>query len=172
MAVAERVCLAVVTGAHGLAGEVRLRTFTGEPEAVAAYGPLEDASGRSRLRITSLRVTTKDVIARFDGIADRTAAEGLKGTELWLPRERLPEPDDDEWYVADLQGLDVVDQGGRLVGRVRAVTDHGAGDVVEILAPDGKELVLPFTRNLFPDVDPVAGRMVMAPNDVLEAASR
>ncbi len=166
----KRVCVGVVTTAHGVRGDVKLRAFTAEPEAVAAYGPLQDASGERQFRVTDLRVTPKGVVAHFAGIDDRNAAEALRGVELWVDRAALPATDEDEWYVEDLQGLEVVDERGRTVGRVRAVVDYGAGDVVEILAGGGEELSLPFTRERFPEVDVAGGRLVMAPVVELEVA--
>jgi len=168
MAVA-RVCLGVVTGAHGVRGEVRLRPFTAEAEAVERYGALEDAAGTRRFEVRVVRVDPKGVVARIRGVDDRDAALALRGTELWLPRERLPEPEPEEWYVDDLKGLDVVRPDGATIGRVRAVVDHGGGDVVEILTTEGGEWVLPFTRANFPEVDPINGRLVVELPETLEA---
>ncbi|MFW5681278.1 MAG: ribosome maturation factor RimM [Pseudomonadota bacterium] len=166
----KRVCLGVVTAAHGVRGEVKLRPFTADPADIAAYGPLEDAAGTRRLVITELKVTPKAVVARFAGIDDRDAAEALRGTELWIDRAALPPTDVDEWYIEDLVDLEVVDEQGRSVGRVRAVVDHGAGDVVEIRTSDGRDLALPFTRAQFPEVDVPGGRLVMAPVEELVVA--
>lgn len=172
MAGERRICLGVVTGAHGVRGEVRLRSFTAEPEAIADYGPLEDAAGARRYRVLRVQTTAKAVVARLEGVDDRSAAEALRGTELWIDRARLPEPDVDEWYLDDLKGLAVEDEQGAAVGTVRAVADYGAGDVVEIVTTDGKDLVLPFTRAQFPIVDTGAGRLVMAEPAFLEAGAR
>ena len=166
---ARRVCLGVITGAHGVRGEVKVRPFTAEPDALDAYGALENAAGDRGLELHVVRVTAKGVICRLDGVDDRDAALALKGAELWLPRERLPEPADDEWYVDDLKGLAVVDDAGARLGRVRAVADHGGGDVVEILTDDGRELVVPFTRAHVPTVDVAAGLLVVAAPAWLEA---
>lgn len=169
---ARRVCLGVITGTHGVRGEVKVRPFTAEPDALDAYGEVEDAHGRRRFALTVTRVSAKGVICRIAGVDDRDAALALRGTELWLPRERLPEPDADEWYVDDLRGLQVVDTDGQSIGRVRAVVDHGGGDVVEILAEDGRELVVPFTRAHVPEVDLGAGRLVIAAPEWIEAGAR
>jgi len=166
-----RVCLGVITGAHGVRGEVKVRPFTAEPGAVDRYGEVEDTAGTRRLSLRVVRVSARGVIARIDGIAERDAAEALRGTELWVPRERLPEPEPDEWYVDDLKGLAVVDTEGAPVGRVRAVVDHGGGDVVEIVTDGGRELVLPFTTANFPEVDPAAGRLVTALPEEIEAGA-
>jgi len=166
---ARRVCLGVITGAHGVRGEVKVRPFTAEPEALDAYGELETAAGERQLALRVVRVTTKGVVCRIAGVEDRDAALALRGTELWLPRARLPEPDEDEWYVDDLKGLAVVDTEGAPLGRVRAVADHGGGDVVEIVAADGREVVVPFTRAHVPEVDVAAGRLVVAAPEWVEA---
>lgn len=169
---ARRVCLGVITGAHGVRGEVKVRPFTAEPDALDAYGEVETASGDRRFALTVTRVSAKGVICRIDGVDDRDAALALRGTELWLPRERLPEPDEDEWYVDDLKGLAVVDSEGAPLGHVRAVADHGGGDVVEILTDDGRELVVPFTRANVPEVDVRGGRLVVAAPEWIETGER
>jgi 16S rRNA processing protein RimM len=169
---ARRVCLGVITGAHGVGGEVKVRPFTAEAEALDAYGEVENAAGDRRFALTVERVSAKGVIVRIAGVRDRDAALALRGTELWLERDRLPEPADDEWYVDDLAGLRVVDTDGAPLGRVRAVVDHGGGDVVEILADDGRELVVPFTRAHVPEVDLAAGRLVVAAPEWVEAGER
>jgi 16S rRNA processing protein RimM len=166
---ARRVCLGVITGAHGVRGEVKVRPFTAEPEALDAYGEVETATGDRHLALRVVRVTTKGVVCRIAGVEDRGAALALKGTELWLPRARLPEPDEDEWYVDDLKGLAVVDTRGAPLGRVRAVADHGGGDVVEIVTGDGREVVVPFTRAHVPEVDVKGGRLVVAAPEWVEA---
>ncbi len=171
MGAVRRVCLGVITGAHGVRGEVKVRPFTEAPEAIAAYGPVSDDAGRRELRLRVVRVTPNGVVVRIAGCDDRDAAAALRGTELWVDRDRLPEPAADEWYTDDLKGLAVVDEAGGEIGRVRAVVDHGSGDVVEIVTGDGKELVLPFTRAQFPEVDIARGRMVAAPSVFLEAGA-
>ncbi|NBB69302.1 MAG: 16S rRNA processing protein RimM [Alphaproteobacteria bacterium] len=169
---ARRVCLGVITGAHGVGGEVKVRPFTAEPDALDAYGAVENATGDRRLHLTVERVSSKGVIVRIAGVDDRDAALALRGTELWLDRQRLPEPAEDEWYVDDLAGLQVVDTDGAPLGRVRAVADHGGGDVVEILADDGRELAVPFTRAHVPEVDVAAGRLVVAAPEWVEAGEQ
>jgi 16S rRNA processing protein RimM len=159
----------VITGAHGVRGEVKVRPFTAEPDALDAYGEVENAAGDRRFALTVERVGARGVIVRIAGVDDRDAALALRGTELWLDRHRLPEPGDDEWYVDDLADLEVVDTAGARVGRVRAVADHGGGDVVEIVADDGRELVVPFTRAHVPEVDVAAGRLVVAAPEWVEA---
>ncbi len=165
----ERVCIAVVTGAHGVRGAVRLKTFTARPEDVAAYGPVSDESGGRTFRLTVTGRRTGGVIARLDGIEDREAAEALKGLRLHVPRSALPEPGEDEFYHADLLGLAVETTDGRRLGRVRAVFDFGAGDVIEVAGDEGAPLVLPFTRRVVPVVDLAGGRLVVELPDGIEA---
>ena len=123
-----RICLGQIGAAHGTTGEVRLRSFTSDPNAITGYGPLETEDGRV-LTIESLRPAKDHFVARLSGIADRNAAERLTNERLYVPRERLPPPDDaDEFYHADLIGLSVVDPAGETFGSVIAVHNFGAGD--------------------------------------------
>ncbi len=164
------VCVGVVTGARGLKGEVRIKSFTADPADVAAYGEVSD---ESRIRSFPIRVCGQVkglVIARLEGIADRTAAEALKGTMLFVPRDALPEPGEEEYYHADLIGLRAELAGGGELGTVKAVGDFGAGAILEIASADGKEVMVPFTRAIVPEVDLAAGRVVVDPPDgLLEA---
>ena len=163
----ERVCVAAIAGAFGVRGEVRLKSFTAEPDAVAGYSPLSDERGRS-YDVTLVAPVKGGFAARLSGVRSREDAEALRGTRLFVPRDRLPALPDDEFYHADLIGLEVVDTGGASLGRVRAVLDHGAGDLLEI-APDGQSrtVLLPFTRATTPTVDLAAGRIVADPPDGL-----
>jgi 16S rRNA processing protein RimM len=163
-----RVCLGVITGARGLKGEVWVKTFTADPAAVAAYGPLQDDAGARSLRLSVAAAHSDRVVARVEGIGDRTAAEALKGTRLFVGRGQLPEPqDEDEYYHADLIGLPVrLDDPGanhRLLGHVRAVEDHGGGAVLEIVDNDGGTYLVPFTKAAVPLVDIGARRLTVAP---------
>src|SRR5436853_5683073 len=124
----KRVCVGVITGAHGVRGAVRVKSFTAEPEAVAGYGPLEDESGARQLSLHLIGNAKGVLIAKLAGIEDRDRAEALRGLRLYLPRAALPPPDEDEYYHVDLIGLDAALADGRLLGRVRAVHDFGAGD--------------------------------------------
>lgn len=157
-----RVCVGAVAGAFGVSGEVRLKSFCADPAAIADYGPLFDEGGRRYdLRLT--RPVKDGFAGRLSGVATREAAEALRGTRLYAPRDRLPEPGAEEYYHADLIGLEVLDTGGALLGRVKAIFDHGAGDVVEVTRPDGRALLLPFTRAAVPTVDTAAGRLIADP---------
>ncbi len=153
----EMVCVGAIAGAFGVHGEARIKSFCAEPAEIARYSPLTTEDGREfRLRIT--RPLKGAFAARLSGVETREAAESLRGTRLYAPRERLPALAEDEYYHADLIGLEVVDTGGAVLGRVRAVHDFGAGDVVEVAGP--VELMLPFTRAAVPTVDLAAGRLV------------
>lgn len=163
----ERVCVAAVTGAFGVRGEVRLKSFTSDPAAVADYSPLFDKDGRS-FEVTLDRPVKGGYAARLSGVTTKDAADALRGTRLYAPRERLPALPDDEFYHADLIGLDVVDTGGAPLGRVRAVLDHGAGDLLEIAQAGGSgTFLLPFTRTTVPTVDLAARRIVADPPEGL-----
>ncbi len=167
-----RVCVARLGAAHGVRGEMRLWSFTADPAAVAAYGPLETADGRV-IEIEALRPAKESFVARLKGVADRDAAERLRNAELFVPRERLPAPQDaDEFYHADLIGLDVVDGAGTRLGNVVAVHNFGAGDVIEVRPVDGRDtLMLPFTHAAVPQIDIAAGRLVVAAETFAQAAA-
>ncbi len=160
----DRVCVGVIGAPHGVRGLVRLKSFTAEPEAAAAYGPLCDESGRE-FRLTVTGRAKEMLVCRVDGVGDRAAAEALKGVALYLPRAALPPAaDPDEFYHADLIGLAAVTADGTEIGRVAAVYDFGGGDLLEVApAAGGSPLVLPFTREAVPEVDLVSGRVVIAP---------
>ena len=159
----ERVLLGAVIAAHGIKGEVKVKTFTEAPENLDAYGALTTDDGR-RLEVASLRPTKGDeAVARFKGIADRNAAESLKGQALYVPRDALPEPEPGEFYLADLIGLKAEDEGGAALGTVKAVHNFGAGDVIEIVRANGASEYVPFTDNAVPTVDVAGGRVVIVP---------
>lgn len=159
----QRICLGVVTGPHGVRGLLRVKTFTAEPEGIAAYGPLEDEAGTRCFDIELVGAAKGAVLVRVAGIADRDAAERLKGLRLYVPRAALPPPGDEEYYHADLIGLAASLTDGSLLGRVTAVHDFGAGDSLEIVRPDGRVVMVPFTRAIVPLVDPAGGRLVVVP---------
>ena len=152
--------LGVITGAHGVRGLVRVKSFTAEPDAIAAYGPLEDERGERSFVIEPVGAAKGVLIARLAGVADRDAAERLKGVRLYLPRAALPEPGEEEYYHADLLGLAAMLRDGAVFGRVRAVHAYGAGDSLEIERPDGRVVIVPFTSAAVPVVD-IAGRRVV-----------
>jgi 16S rRNA processing protein RimM len=164
-----KICVARIGAAHGVRGEVRLWSFTEVPEAIADYGPLETEDGMRRFEIESLSAAKDHFVARLRGVDDRNAAEALRNLELYVPRERLPAiEEDDTFYVADLVGLDAVTTEGEALGKVTAVHNFGAGDIIEIaLAAGGAPLMLSFTAANVPEVDVKAGRIVVAmPNEI------
>lgn len=163
----DRVCVGAIAGAFGVRGEVRLKSFTSDPRAIADYGPLTSEDGTRSFTVTLTRPVTGGLGARLSGVATREEAEALKGTTLWAARSALPSLPDDEFYHADLIGLEAYDPGGVLLGRVRAVHDHGAGDILEITSPKGA-LLLPFTREIVPSVDLAAGRIIVDPPGLVE----
>ena len=158
----ERVLLGRVVAAHGVRGDVLVKTFTGDPADISQYGALTDASGGRPLELSVRRVTAKGLIAGIRGVGDRTAAEALKGEELWADRECFPSAEEDEFYYVDLIGLEAVDLSGAPFGKVANVVNYGAGDLLEIALLDGgqRELV-PFKLDYVPDVDLGAGRLVV-----------
>ena len=166
---ASRLCLGVIAGAHGLQGAVRVKTFTALPDAIAGYGPLEDAAGSRRFTLKLVRIEKGMALARIEGIEDRTAAEALKGVELFLDRAALPPAEDEEeFYHADLVGLAAVDVNGVRLGTVRALHDFGAGDLIEVLPDEGgRPRVFPFTREAVPAIDLAARTVTIDPPEGL-----
>ena len=155
-----RILLGRIGAAHGLAGEVVVQSFAQEPLDLKAYGSLTDRQATQTFHITSLRVAGKGLIARIKGIGDRTAAEALKGTELYIERVKLPRTKDDEFYHADLIGLEARSPGGAPIGTIVDVPNYGAGDLLEIKPGTGGEtLLVPFTRENVPSVDLAARRV-------------
>ncbi|MDH4987289.1 ribosome maturation factor RimM [Aminobacter anthyllidis] len=151
--------MAVIGAAHGIKGELRVKTFTGDPLALADYGPLYAKDGRA-FEIAAIRPANEVVVVRFKGVADRNAAEALTGTELFVDRSALPDDGDEgEFYHADLVGLAVRDENGEPVGKVFAVQNYGGGDILEIQYQGRKGVLIPFTQAAVPVVD-VAGGFV------------
>ncbi|WP_420960656.1 ribosome maturation factor RimM [Brucella sp. IR073] len=157
------VLMAIVGAAHGTRGEVRVKTFTGDPLALADYGLLYDNTGRS-FEILEIRPSKTVVVVRFKGVNDRTAAEGLNGTELFIDRAQLPEElEEDEFYHEDLIGLEAVDLDGAPIGEVTAVFDFGGGDLLELSMQGRKPYLIPFTQSAVPEIDLKGGRLVVDP---------
>ena len=164
----ERICVGAIAGAFGVKGEVRLKSFTSIPEDIAQYAPLETEDGAMEFDVIVERVIKNGLAVRLSGISTEEQADALRGVRLFVPRDRLPALPDDEFYHADLIGLPVFDTGGTQLGRVKAVHDHGAGDLLEIHGPGLKSTVLlPFTREVVPTVDLEAGRIVADPPEGL-----
>jgi 16S rRNA processing protein RimM len=154
---------------QGLKGELRLHSYAGEPAAIAGYGPLEDETATRRFAIASLRRDAKGLVARIEGVASREQAEGLTGTRLYVSREVLPAAGDEEWYHADLIGLDALGMDGGKIGSVAAVQNFGAGDLIEVaLEGGGPTLLIPFTRDTVPEVDVEGGWLKIVPPEMIE----
>ncbi len=163
-----KVCVGVVTGAHGLHGAVRIKSFTMEPHQIAAYGPVSDTSGTRQFRLTLMGDTKGVVLARIEGVDDRDDAQALAGTELFVDRGVLPATIEDEFYYADLIGLAAKRSDGELYGSVSAVHNFGAGDILEIERVAGARVMLPFNRETVPEVDIDAGVLTVDPPPGLE----
>ena len=159
----KRVCLGVITGPHGVQGAVRIKSFTEEPERIAHYGPLTDETGDRWFEPQVIGAAKGVVIARLSGVENRDQAEALRGLRFHLPRAALPQPEAEEYYHADLIGLEAVLVDGTPVGRVRAIYDFGAGDTLELARPGGPPIVVPFTRAVVPSIELAAGRLVLDP---------
>jgi len=154
---------------HGVRGEVRLQSFTGEPGAIARYAELGDMSGARRFAIKSLRHIRDNLfVARIDGVADRDGAERLTNVEIYVSRAALPAPAEEEFYLADLIGLAALDESRAPIGRVANVLDFGGGDILEVAPSAGGEtLLFPFTKAVVPEIDVGAGWVVIvAPDEV------
>ncbi len=159
----DRLCVGAIAGSFGVQGEVRLKSFCADPEAIAGYGPLwtEDGARSFTVKLTRANVSG-GLGVRLSGVLTKEQADALKGTQLYVDRDRLPSLPDDEFYHADLIGLTAQDTGGVVLGTVRAVHNHGAGDLLEILGPGMKSaLLVPFTLAVVPTVDLAAGRIVV-----------
>ena len=155
----DRVLLGVVAAPHGVRGLVRIKSFTDDPMAVAAYGPLSDEAGKKVYRVEALSAARGAVLARIEGVADRTAAEALRGLRLYVERNALPDAGEREWYEADLVGLAAVGRDGKDWGKVVAFHDFGAGSVMEVSGG----AMLPFTDEAVPEIDVEGGKVVIDP---------
>lgn len=164
---AERVCVGMIVGAHGVRGAVRVKSFTQEPGDVAAYGALTDEAGTRRYALKPVGAVRGVILAEVEGVRDRDAAEALRGVRLYVERSRFPTLGANEFYHSDLIGLAAETLDGGALGRVRAVDNYGAGDVIEIELKAGGSAVLPFNRRTVPAVDLKAGRIVVDPPEGL-----
>jgi 16S rRNA processing protein RimM len=170
-----RILVGAVAGAHGVRGEVKIKSFTEQVRDVAAYGPVEDESGTRRFAIKIRGEAKGLVIASLDGVGDRNAAEALKGLRLYVPRaalgkkpKRAPKGSE-RWFVADLVGLAAVDTNGAALGRVKNVANYGAGDILEVTTMAGETQLYAFTKRTVPEVDIANGRVVIDPPVEVEA---
>ena len=160
-----RVLLGVVGAPHGVRGLVRIKSFTEDPMAIASYGALSDETGTKAYRVEALSVVKDAVLARIEGVADRTAAEAVRGVRLYVERERLPATGEQEWYEADLIGLSAVGRDGRDWGKVLAFHDFGAGRTMEVSGgrTSRNSVVVPFTDAAVPEIDVEGGKVVIDP---------
>ena len=162
------ICVARIGAAHGVRGAVKLWTFTEDPMAVQEYGPLTTKDGARQFEVAHAREARDHLVATFRGIATRDEAERLNGLELYVARDQLPATDDDEYYHADLIGLAAVTSADAPLGRVVAIHNFGAGDIIEIAPPHGQTMLLPFTNAVVPTVDLAGGRVVIElPDEIL-----
>jgi 16S rRNA processing protein RimM len=165
--VAAPICVARIGAAHGVRGAVKLWPFTEDPLAVMDYGPLTTKDGARQFEVTHARPAKDHLVATFKGVATREDAERLNGIELYVAREKLPATDEDEYYHADLIGLAAVTTAGDALGRVHAIHNFGAGDIIEIAPLKGPTMLLPFTNAVVPEVDIAGGRvMIELPQEV------
>ncbi|MEP5152971.1 ribosome maturation factor RimM [Planktotalea sp.] len=157
------ICVGSIGGSFGVRGDVRLKSFCAEPSHIANYSPLVTEKGRS-FTVTLLGPLKNGYSARLSGVSNKEDADALSGEKLFAKRDQLPDLPDDEFYHTDLEGLEVVDTGGTVLGRVKTVQNHGAGDLLEVIGPQIKTAVLlPFTLAAVPTVDLKAGRIVTDP---------
>ncbi|PIE13712.1 MAG: 16S rRNA processing protein RimM [Rhodobacterales bacterium] len=160
----ETICVGAFAGAYGVNGQVRLKSFCAEPAAIADYSPLSDETGARSFEISLSRSINNALIADVTGITSKEAADALKGLRLFARRDQLPTLPDDEFYHTDLIGLTVLDTGGTVLGKVKAVQNHGASDLLEIIPENGSDTVLlPFTNQAVPTVDLSGGRIIADP---------
>ena len=167
----KRVCLGRAIGARGLKGEVRIKTFTEDPLAIGAYGPLQDEARTRQFEISNVQTAKDGVVARLKGVSTREQADALKGVEFYVDRDRLPDVEDDStFYFEDLIGLVAINENGSALGQVVAVQNFGAGDLLEVRpATGGATVLVPFTREIVPDIDKEAGWLLMlAPEGIFE----
>ncbi len=157
----DQVLVGVIVGAHGIKGEVKLKSFTSDPASIGRYGPLQSSSGQS-FEITKLKAAKDDFIAALKNVNDRNEAETLKGVELFVSREKLPELKTHEAYAHDLMGLDVVLENGTTLGKLVAMPNFGAGDLLEVAVDGNSEtLLIPFTNAFVPQEDFSNGKIIV-----------
>ncbi|MEZ5676556.1 MAG: ribosome maturation factor RimM [Thalassovita sp.] len=164
----ELICVGTIAGAFGVRGEVRLKSFTADPEAIEDYNPLVTEDGSLSFEVGIIGPIKNGLSVRLSSVTTKEDADALKGVNLYAPRSRLPSLPDDEFYYVDLIGVAVYDTGGTLLGQVKAVHDHGAGDLLEIHGAGLRDSVLlPFTKAAVPTVDLTAGRIIADPPEGL-----
>lgn len=156
-----------ILGPHGVRGLLRVQYF-GDPVSLVGYGPVMNRDGKALFEMDAKSNLKKGVMLMVaDGVNDRNAAEDLKGTDLFIPRHRLPEPEEDEFYNSDLIGLEAFHVDGAQLGRVKAVQNFGASDLLEIQPVSGRTYYVPFTKDIVPEIDLAAGRLIINPPEGL-----
>ncbi len=156
------IAVGVFGAAHGVRGEIRLKSYTADPLAIGHYGPLKSKTG-AIFKLLALRPVKDDIcVARVDGVGDRNGAEKLTNTELFILKEQLPAADEDEFYFADLIGLRAEDEAGAVLGHVKSIENYGAGDILVLQSDQGEATMLPFTRAVVPRVEIAQGRVIVA----------
>jgi len=163
----DRVCVGAIAGAFGVKGDVRLKSFCAEPDAIFDYA-LTTEDGSQSFEATFVQSVKNGFAAKLSGVLTKEAADALRGTKLFALRADLPDLEDDEFYYSDLIGLDVLDTGGTALGKIKAVLNHGASDLLEVHGPGLKTTVLvPFTREIVPTVDITGARVIIDPPEGL-----
>jgi 16S rRNA processing protein RimM len=158
-----RVCIGRIAGGHGIKGWVRITSYTEDPRNIGAYGPVSDETGERMFELEVMSMAKAHVLARIPGIGDRNAADALRGVRLFVPRDRLPAPEEDEFYHDDLIGLSAETTEGAALGTILSVQEFGSGPMLEIGKKRGRTLLVPFTREIVPIIDLAAGRVAIEP---------
>ena len=164
----DRICVGAIAGSFGVKGEVRLKSFCADPAAIADYAPLHDETGTNDFTVKIIRTVKNGFAVRLSGVTTKEQADALRGTQLFADRGNLPGLSDEEYYHTDLIGMAVLDTGGSELGRLKAVQNHGAGDLLEVtLTTSSATVLVPFTRAVVPTVDLATGRIIVDPPDGL-----
>jgi 16S rRNA processing protein RimM len=158
-----QILVGTISGAHGVNGLVRLKSFTEDPEAILRYKPLTDEGGEREFTVKLKMITNTHLIVEWEGVKTRDAAEALRGMRLFTNRAALPKLKKREFYEADLVGLKALDKEGKTIGKVEAVHNYGGGPFLEIAPTQGKAFMLPFTKECVPAVDVEEGCITIAP---------
>lgn len=168
-----RLCVGMITGPHGVRGLVRVKSFTAVPADLAGYRPITDADGVRCFDLEFVGEVRGLFLARIAGVRDRDAALPLRGVQLYIDRDLLPPvEEEDEYYYTDLIGLTASRSDGSVYGSVKAVHDFGAGAMIEIELSEGGIVILPFTAEIFPEVDLAGRKVVTVPPSVVGADER
>jgi 16S rRNA processing protein RimM len=165
MTSSSHLCIGVIIGAHGIQGQVRIRSFTDDPESLFKYKPVTDKAGLREFKLKKSGIARDAFIVTLADVKDRNAAEALRGTELFVDRGKLPRTKKNEFYEADLVGLEARDQSGRSYGKVIATHNYGAGTFLEIGANKKDSFMLPFTDACVPKIEAEDGAILIAPPD-------